>query len=73
MEQKKLERINELAKIKKERELTPEEAKEQKELREEYIAGFRASLRGTLDNTVIKHPDGSIERVADRKKSDDKK
>lgn len=72
MEQKKLERINELAKIKKERELTPEEAKEQKELREEYIAGFRASLRGTLDNTVIKHPDGSIERVADRKKSDDK-
>ena len=73
MEQKKLERINELAKIKKERELTPEEAKEQKELREEYIAGFRASLRGTLDNTVIKHPDGSIERVSDRKKSDDKK
>ena len=73
MEQKKLERINELAKIKKERELTPEEAKEQQELREEYIAGIRASLRGTLDNTVIKHPDGSIERVADRKKSDDKK
>ena len=72
MEQKKLERINELAKIKKERELTPEEAKEQKELRMEYIAGFRASLRGTLDNTVIKHPDGSIERVADRRKSNDK-
>ena len=72
MEQKKLERINELAKIKRERELTPEEAAEQKALREEYIAGFRASLRGTLDNTVIKHPDGRIERVADRKKNEEK-
>ncbi len=73
MERKKLERINELSKLKRERELTPEEAKEQKELRMEYIAGFRASLTGTLENTVIKHPDGRIERVADRKKSDDKK
>ena len=73
MEQKKLERINELAKLKRERELTPKEAQEQKELREEYIAGFRASLTGTLDNTVIKHPDGRIERVADRKKVDGKK
>ena len=72
MEQKKLERINELAKLKRERELTPEEAEEQKVLREEYIAGFHASLTGTLEHTVIKHPDGSVERVSDRKKNDKK-
>lgn len=73
MERKKLERINELSKLKQKRELTPEEALEQKTLRMEYIAEFRASMTGTLNNTVIKHPDGRIERVADRKKTDGKK
>lgn len=46
MDKEKIERINELARLSKERELTEEEKNEQKILREEYIKFFRASLRG---------------------------
>ena len=63
MDQKLLERINELAHISKERELTPEEKTEQAALREEYRIQFRASLRGILDNTVIVRPDGTREKL----------
>ena len=45
MEPKKIERINELAKKKKTVGLTPEEKVEQAKLREEYIEGYRRSLR----------------------------
>ena len=63
MDQKKLDRINELARLSKTRELTDEEKAEQKALREEYIIAYRASLRGILDNTVIQRPDGSKEKL----------
>ena len=59
MEQKKIDRINELARKAKTEALSKEELAEQKALREEYLAGVRASLRGTLDNTVIQNPDGT--------------
>ncbi len=58
MEKAKIQRINELAKLSKERELTETEAAEQKALRDEYIAEFRAQFRSTLENTVIQDPDG---------------
>lgn len=58
MEKAKIQRINELAKLSKERELTADETAEQKALREEYIAEFRAQFRSTLENTVIQDPDG---------------
>ena len=67
MEQKKLDRINELAKKSKTEALTEEEKAEQKALREEYIRDFRASLRGILDNSVIERPDGTRENVKDIK------
>ncbi len=67
MEQKKVDRINELAKKAKTEELTEAEKAEQKSLREEYIRDFRASLRGILDNSVIERPDGTKEKVKDRK------
>lgn len=63
MEQSKIDRINFLARKAKNEGLTNEEAKEQKELREEYIALFRASMRAQLESTYIKHPDGRIEKV----------
>ncbi len=63
MDQKLLERINELANASKVRELTEEEKKEQAALREEYRIQFRASLRGILDNTVIVRPDGTKEKL----------
>lgn len=46
MDKAKIERINELGRIAKERELTAEEIEERAALREEYLAYFRASLRG---------------------------
>lgn len=44
MEQAKIDRINELARESKNRELTDEEKKEQKVLRQEYVQAFRNSL-----------------------------
>ena len=59
MEQKKLDRINELAKKKKTVGLTEEEAAERKALHEEYINEIRLSFGAILDNTVIQYPDGT--------------
>ena len=71
-------RINELYHKSKAEGLTPEEAKEQIELRKEYVAAFRKNLRGTLDTIKIKNPDGSIIDVKKRhdekmKNNEDKK
>ncbi|MBO5109186.1 MAG: DUF896 domain-containing protein [Clostridia bacterium] len=63
MEQNKLDRINELAKIVKERPLTEEELAERKVLREEFLQEFRQSFGGILDNTYIERPDGSKEKL----------
>ena len=63
MDQKVLDRINELARIAKERPLTEYELQERDGLRREYLAAYRASLRGILDNTVIVRPDGTREKL----------
>lgn len=47
MEKKKVDRINELGRLKKERELTEAEKAEQAALRAEYLAEVRAQLHGT--------------------------
>lgn len=46
MEKQKIDRINELGRLAKERELTDEEKSEREALRAEYIAEFRRTLRG---------------------------
>ena len=46
-------RINELARKQKTVGLTPEEEAEQKKLREEFRAAFRANFQKQLDNTYI--------------------
>ncbi len=63
MEQKKIDRINELTKISRERELTVLEQEERQQLRREYIDSYKASLIGILDNTVIQNPDGSKRKL----------
>lgn len=45
MDKSKIDRINELGRLMKERELTEEEREEQRLLREEYINEFRSKLR----------------------------
>ncbi len=52
-----LARINELAAIKKQRELTPSEAAEQKVLREKFLEDFRGRFKKQLDNIEIVDPD----------------
>ena len=68
MEKEKIERINALAKKKKEVGLTEEELAEQAALREDYIKEFRAHFGSVLDNTVIQYPDGSRTALPEMKK-----
>lgn len=67
MEKEKINRINELARASKERALTEDELAEQAALRKEYIAEFRASFGGILNNTVIQRPDGTKEPLRPKK------
>jgi len=50
MDQKKIQRINELAHKKKTVGLTEEETAEQAALRQEYLEGIRANFRQTLES-----------------------
>ena len=56
-------RINELAKIAKERALTDEETVERDRLRRIYIDSVKAKLIGQLENTYIVSPDGTKKKV----------
>lgn len=55
----KVARINELYHKSKAEGLTEEEKEEQARLRKEYVASFRANLKGQLDSITIVNPDGS--------------
>ncbi len=57
---KRIERINFLAKKAKTEGLTAQEQAEQKKLREEYLKAFRESFRRQLENTDIKYEDGEV-------------
>lgn len=59
MEQEILPRLNELARLAKERALTPEEEAERAALRKQYLATFRAAFQQQLDNTYIQYDDGT--------------
>ena len=58
MEKEKIERINALAHLAKERELTAQELSERDTLRKEYIEEFRRNTISVLENTYIVTPDG---------------
>lgn len=61
MEREKIERINELSRLSRERTLTEEEQAEREALRKEYLDGFRENMKAILDNVKIQRPDGTIE------------
>ena len=63
MEQKKLDRINELAHLAKERALTDAELAERDVLRREYIEEWRRSTIAVLENTYIQTPDGKKHKL----------
>lgn len=66
MEQTKIARINELARLAKERDLSPEELSERDALRKEYIAAWRESTISVLENTYIQTPDGKKHKLQRR-------
>lgn len=66
MDQKGIDRINELAKKSKTTGLTPEEKAEQTKLRQEFIAEVRMNLRSQLDNIDIREKDGSITNLGEK-------
>jgi len=63
MEPSKIERINALARLAKERDLTPEELAERDALRKEYIAEWRRSTIAVLENTYVQTPDGKKHKL----------
>lgn len=61
MTKEKMDRISELTRISRQRELTEEEKTERKALREEYLAEWRRGTIETLESLRIQNPDGTIE------------
>lgn len=54
MDRKKIDRINELSHLSRERELTDEEKDERQTLRCEYLAAIRNDFKRTLDSIEFK-------------------
>ncbi|MDO4555191.1 MAG: DUF896 domain-containing protein [Lachnospiraceae bacterium] len=69
MDQKKIDRINELYHKSKGVGLTASEKAEQTALRKEYIAAIRGDLTDSLNHISIKNPDGSITDLKKKQKS----
>lgn len=68
MEQKKIDRINELAKkAKSVQGLTEKETVERQTLRQEYIADFRSSLKSQIENIDVEYPDGKVLPITKKK------
>ncbi len=63
MKQEKIDRINELARLAKQRELTEEELAERAVLRQEYVAAFRGNLEVHLKSITIQYPDGTRKKL----------
>ena len=69
MTNEKLERINALARLEKERELTAEELAERDTLRKEYIAEWRRGAEQVLENTYIVDEKGNKRKLQKKAKA----
>ena len=58
LDDKKLKRLNQLAKLKREDKISTAEFKELTGLREQYLSNFRNSFKNQIENTKIIDPDG---------------
>lgn len=67
MEKEKIARINALARLAKERELTAAEQAEREELRRQYIADWRAGAIAALESVRIQEADGSVHPLEKKK------
>ena len=67
VDQKKIDRINELARNNKAEGLTPEALKERDALRKEYLANFRKNFRARLENIEVVSPEEYERRMKGKK------
>ena len=68
MTNSKLERINELARLSRERELTPDETAERTALRQEYLAEWRRGAEQVLENTWLVDEKGNKRKLPKKKR-----
>lgn len=68
-DQKKLDRINFLAKKNKEEGLTKEELAEREILRKEYLENFRAHFKSRLENVKVVHTQEEYEELVKKKQN----
>lgn len=73
MTKEKIARINELAKLAKERDLTETELKERDVLRREYIDSVKGSLVSQLDQTYLVSDDGKRKKLQKKAENPPKK
>lgn len=66
MEQSKIDRINQLARLARERELTVEELSERAALRIEYVEAMKASLVSQLERTYLVDEKGNKTKLKKR-------
>lgn len=69
MLQEKLDRINALARLKKQRPLSPQEAAEQAALRKEYLEEWRRGAIQVLENTWIVDEKGNKRKLQPKRPS----
>lgn len=70
MKKEEIKRMNDLYHLSQERSLSEDEYNEWSDLKQKYIADFKASLTGQLDNTYIVDEKGNkrkLQRKADSK------
>lgn len=67
MQQKEIDRINELARTAKQRTLSSAEKAEQARLRAQYLMEYRRNLRNILDHEIILQPDGTKKKLQKKK------
>lgn len=68
-DQRKLDRINFLAKKNKQEGLTKEEVEEREVLRKEYLENFRAHFRSRLENVKVVHTKEEYDKLTKKKQN----
>jgi len=66
LDQKRIDRINELTRLSRTRELTPEETAERENLRCEYCAAVRESLEAHMENIRVVDEKGNQSKLKKR-------
>ena len=66
-DQKKLDRINELAKKNKAEALSAEELEEREDLRKDYLAHFRSHFKSRLENIKVVSPEEYEQEMKNKK------